>query len=104
MAEPPELKKPYRIIDTARSKPFIFTQVKFFDSNIKAQGLLSLPSMGKVAIVNLRTGQSEVFDTEKDCIKLTLRLVETGAVYQPTPSRELLAKLTGDDNKKPRHF
>lgn len=60
--------------------------------------------MGRVAIVDTRTGKAEVFDVEKDCIRLTLRLVETGAVYQPTPSRELLAKLTGDDNKKPRHF
>jgi hypothetical protein len=30
--------------------------------------------------------------------------VETGAVYQSTPSREVVEKLISDDNKKPRHF
>jgi hypothetical protein len=60
--------------------------------------------MGRVAIIDTKTGQTEVFDVEKDCIKLTLRLVETGAVYQPTPSREVVEKLISEDNKKPRHF
>jgi hypothetical protein len=38
--------------------------------------------MGKVAIVNTKTGEKEIFDAEKDSTKLMIRMLETGVCFQ----------------------
>lgn len=57
--------------------------------------------MGRVAIVDTKTGQVEIFDASKDCLRLMRRILETGAVYSPTTPRELIDKLNGTATKNP---
>lgn len=45
--------------------------------------------MGKVAIIDTRTREVEVYDTEKDSIRLLIRMVQTGVAFRPvTPQNE----------------